>query len=78
VSVQKKSGNRGRSASDESDSSKRPKTASERLFALSHQVLANINAGMMLKPKKKNKLMEKLNPPIDPSLNEIPSRIDCG
>ena len=68
-----------RESSDEAEGSRRPKTASDRLFNLSLTVLANINAGMMLKPsKKKNKLIEKLNPPVDPTLSNIASRIDCG
>ena len=41
-------------------------------------MLANINAGMMLKPSKGNKLIETLNPPVNPILNRIKAKVDCS
>jgi hypothetical protein len=57
---------------------RRPKNPTDRLFNLSYTVLANINAGMMLKPTKNNKLIETLNPPINPLLNKITAKVDCS
>ena len=57
---------------------RRERTPADRLFNLALTVLANINGGGMLKPKKNNKLMEKLNPPVDKTMTYIDSRIDCS
>jgi len=56
----------------------RPKNATDRLFNLSYTVLANINAGMMLKPSKNNKLYETLVPPVNPLLSRIGAKVDCS
>ena len=39
-------------------------------------IIANINAKTLLKPKKHNKLMQMCNPPIDPALELIRSKVD--
>jgi len=41
-------------------------------------IIANINAKTLLKPKKHNKLMQMCNPPIDPKLEFIKSKVDCA
>jgi len=53
------------------------KKATTRLHKMVLTVIANINAGCLLKPKKENKLMAQCNPPVDPLLELVKSRVDC-
>lgn len=64
------------SGSNDEDQQQKKKSSKNKLHALAHMILCNINSGKDFRPKRNNKLVDAMNRPLDPSLSRIPAKVN--